>query len=88
MGVLEDWYSGLINPTENFGYPTYSEYLKLKDSVELDEQKILSCLEEKEQKVFENMNTHRNQMQSMELKRMFICAFKLGVQFGKEIFQE
>ena len=88
MGVLEDWYSGLINPSENFGYPTYPEYLELKNQVELDEQKILSCLEEKEQKVFEQMTTDKIRMQSMELERMFICAFKLGAQFGKEVFQE
>lgn len=88
MDIIIELYRGLINPMEDFGYPTDQIYLDLVADTQKIEEGLLSGLDEKEQKVYQTIKQSRVELQRMELERMFDFAFRMGSKFGAEIFKD
>jgi len=88
MGILQDFYNGEVLPWEHFGgtddvvYKTFSrKSAKLEESLRVN-------MDEKEQKVFDELKHIWTTQNNMELERMFLYAFRMGAAFTLDLFAE
>ena len=88
MSLLEDLYSGDLVPAKNFGENSFSGYLALKQSAEQREKELLPDLTEEQLRLYKRIRNDRSDMNNLELERMFIYAFKMGIEFMREICSE
>lgn len=85
MSVLQDFYNGYAPPKKNFGDNTFSGYLALRESAEQREKELLIGLSEEQIRLYKRIRNDRSDMTGLELERMFIYAFKMGMEFAQEL---
>lgn len=88
MSILNDLYCGFLNPEKDFGTNTFNGYLELEQSAERHKEQLLSGLSEEKVHQFKRFCNDRSDMAAMEQERMFIYAFKMGMEFMQEICSE
>lgn len=88
MSILKDLYAGFLKPGKDFGTNSFKGYLALEHSAELHKEQLLSSLSEEQAHLFKRYCNDRSDMAAMEQERMFIYAFKMGMEFMQEICSE
>jgi len=86
MSILQDFYSGLLNPLENFGNNDFSGYHALSETAQAREKELVSSLSDEQHSLYKKIRNDRSDMQNFELERMFIYAFRMGAEFALDLF--
>lgn len=81
MSIFNDLYYGFLKPEKDFGTNTFNGYFALEQSVERHKEQLLSGLSEEKVRQFKRFCNDRSDMAALEQERMFIYAFKMGMEF-------
>lgn len=87
MSVLVDSYRGNLIPIEQIGHPKEKVYMDLVEDTQRLEAELLESLTEKQSQLLETIKESMAAMNAMEQEETFAGGFKLGIQFGAEIFK-
>ncbi len=87
MSVISDLYQGNLRPVEQIGHPKDPVYMDLIEDIQKFKAELLDSLTEKQSQLYNTIKESRATMNSMEEEREFVFGFKLGIQFGAELFK-
>ncbi len=87
MSLILDLYRGNIRPTEQIGHPLSNVYMDLIEDTQKFEAQLLDSLTEKQSQLFKTIKESMATLNSMEQEESFAFGFKLGIQFGAELFK-
>lgn len=88
MSILEDFYNGTIVPISGFGENKCSGYQILNERVQKRETEFLNSLSEDQHSLYRKIQNDKSDMNSLELERMFVYAFRVGFFFTKDLYSE
>ena len=87
MRILEEFWSGNIEPTE---YDTSSckEYKKLQELICRNEEKLIATMTDEQKELFEKYNDCVREYQTITDCLIFQNGFKLGARMMAEVMAE
>ncbi len=87
MSVILDFYRGNLRPLEQICHPESKVYMDLVEDTKRFEVELMDGFTEKQRQLFETIRESTATLNSMEQEETFAFGFKLGIQFGTEIFK-
>lgn len=85
MGLLKDMYAGFLKPAKDFGTNSFRGYLVLNQSAQQNEKELLHSMSEEQTSLYKKIRNDHSDMANMELERMFLYAFRMGVAFAADL---
>ncbi len=87
MSVILDLYQGNLKPLEQIRHPESKVYMDLVEDTQRFEAELTDGFTEKQSQLFKTIRDSVATLNSMEQEETFEFGFKLGIQFGAEIFK-
>ncbi len=87
MSVLVEFYRGNLRPIEQIGHPKEKMYMDLVEDTRRFEAELLESLTEKQSQLLETIKESMADLNAMDQEETFAFGFRLGIQFGAELFK-